>query len=74
MNGLGNNAVLQPGQELAVGSNGAPRLHRVRPGDTWGGVAQRYGIPTSDLARANGRSTTDVIRVGEELQVPVDGN
>lgn len=52
-----------------MASNGAS-THRVGPGDTWGGVAQRYGVSTANLARVNGRSTSDVIRVGEELQIP----
>jgi membrane-bound lytic murein transglycosylase D len=67
-NGLGERAVLQPGQELAVGSEAA--FYRVRSGDTWGGIAQRLGVSMAELARVNGRTTRDVIRIGEQLRIP----
>ncbi len=71
-NDLSANAVLQPGMRLivGVGISGNPRSYEVRPGDTWGGIAERFGVRTSELASANGRTTRDVIRVGEEIQIP----
>ncbi len=72
-NNLSENAVLQPGAELIVGSGTASqgaRAYTVRAGDTWGGIAQRFGVRSADLARANGRTTGEVIRVGEELRIP----
>ncbi len=67
-NGLSERAVLQPGQELAVGSGAA--LYVVRSGDTWGGIARRHGVSQAELARVNGRTTRDIIRVGERLRIP----
>jgi membrane-bound lytic murein transglycosylase D len=69
-NGLSSSSVLRPGQELAVGTGPGPTQHRVSRGDTWGGLAQRYGVATADLARVNGRTPRDVIRVGETLLIP----
>jgi membrane-bound lytic murein transglycosylase D len=69
-NGLSSSSVLRPGQELAVGTGPGPTQHRVSRGDTWGGLAQRYGVSTADLARVNGRTPRDVIRVGETLLIP----
>lgn len=76
---------LQIGQRLVVpvgGRGAAPvrvaqatptptgEFHRVRSGDTWGGIARRYGVSTAELARVNGRTIQDVIRVGEALRIP----
>ena len=69
-NGLSSSSVLRPGQDLAVGTGPGPTQHRVSRGDTWGGLAQRYGVGTADLARVNGRTPRDVIRVGETLLIP----
>lgn len=69
-NGMGNGTRIRPGQELAVSRGAAPSVHTVRRGDTWGGVAGRYGVTSGELARANGRTTSDVIRIGEELVIP----
>ncbi|TVP76902.1 MAG: LysM peptidoglycan-binding domain-containing protein [Gemmatimonadales bacterium] len=69
-NGLGSSTGIRPGQELAVSRASAASVHRVRSGDTWGGIAGRFGISSSELARVNGRTTSDVIRVGEELVIP----
>ncbi len=69
-NGLGQDPVLHPGQELTVRSSGQVRLHRVASGDTLSGIASRYGVSTQELARANGLGLSDVIRPGEELTVP----
>jgi LysM repeat protein len=65
---MGSSTALRVGQELVV----APgvRLHRVVRGDTWGGLAARYGTSAAELARVNGRTTRDLIRVGEELRIP----
>ena len=43
--------------------------YTVQKGDTLGGIALIHGISVSDLKRAN-NLTSDVIRVGQKLQVP----
>ena len=42
----------------------------VRPGDTLSGIAQRYGVMLSTLARANRIPPPYLIRVGQRLAVP----
>jgi LysM repeat protein/predicted Zn-dependent peptidase len=58
----------------AVASRSPPRAvgrsHRVRKGDTWLGLARRYGVSVDDLARANGRRPKQPIYAGEELRIP----
>lgn len=43
--------------------------YRVRPGDTLGEIASRYGVSVRDLMAHNGMTST-VIRVGDVLEVP----
>lgn len=44
--------------------------HRVRPGETIGALAARYGMTSSALARANGIRNVNRLRVGQVLEVP----
>ncbi len=46
------------------------RVHRVVSGDTWGAIARRYGVSIDALAVANGRTSRDIIRAGEQLRIP----
>ncbi len=45
----------------------------VEPGDTLSVIARDHGVTTRALAEANGITRYDFIRVGQVLQVPVDG-
>lgn len=47
-----------------------PRIHLVAAGDTWYSLARRYGVTPEAIAILNGKRVTDVIRVGETLQIP----
>jgi LysM repeat protein len=42
----------------------------VRPGDTLGTIAARYGVSASALARANGITNPDRIYIGQRLLIP----
>ena len=44
--------------------------YRVQPGDTLISIADKYHITVTDILRANNRQS-DVIRVGEELLIPL---
>lgn len=47
----------------------APRVHRVRRGDTLSALAGRYGVSVAALKARNGLDT-DVIRIGQKLSIP----
>ncbi|MFY0524712.1 LysM peptidoglycan-binding domain-containing protein [Archangium gephyra] len=44
--------------------------HKIRPGETLSGIAQRYGTTVSALARANNIANPNVIRAGATLNIP----
>lgn len=46
------------------------RTHAVAAGETLYGIARRYDVKTSELARANGLQSLDRIRVGQRLTIP----
>lgn len=43
--------------------------HTIRKGDTLSGIAKRYGVTASQIARLNGMSTRSTLRVGKRLRV-----
>ncbi|MDF2157929.1 M23 family metallopeptidase [Algoriphagus sp. CAU 1675] len=43
--------------------------HRVKSGDTLGGIARRYGVSVNTIARLNGISTRSILRIGQNLRV-----
>lgn len=47
--------------------------HTVAPGETLGGIAQRYGVKLSDLRKWNKKVKGDSIREGQKLRVEVSG-
>lgn len=50
----------------------AQETHRVEPGDTLSAVARRYGTTVEALRRLNGLEG-DLLRVGQRLELPVQG-
>ncbi len=44
--------------------------HRVTSGETLSGIAARYGLSASGLARANGLSSPNLIVIGQRLSIP----
>ncbi|MEM9555995.1 MAG: LysM peptidoglycan-binding domain-containing protein [Acidobacteriota bacterium] len=47
--------------------------YRVRPGDTLGRIARRYGTSVRALQNANGLRSANRIRVGQSLRIPGGG-
>jgi len=45
--------------------------YKVQPGDTPATIARQFGIPLEVLLAANDLTTKDVIRVGQELTIPL---
>jgi len=50
----------------------AKTIYTVRNGDTLGHIAQRHGVSTAELRRAN-RLSSDLIGVGQKLNIPGQG-
>jgi len=48
----------------------AARTHRVQFGETWLGIANRYGVPARTLALENPGVDAERIRVGQVLRLP----
>ena len=70
-NGLTKRSTLGIGQKLRVPSPRAgDRLHVVARGETLSGLAQRYGMSLSALARVNDLGTRSRLRRGQRLLVP----
>ena len=44
------------------------RFHRIRPGDTLGKIARRYGTTIERLCQLNGIKRTTILRIGRNLR------
>lgn len=73
--------MLHPGQELRVPGKSALRTQQsvtsrpaatytIRRGDTLSAIAARHGVSVANLARHNGLSTRDTLRIGQTLRIP----
>lgn len=54
-------------------SASADWLHRVEAGESWSGLAKRFGVSTWDLALANHTTPESGLRQGQQLRVPPTG-
>jgi putative chitinase len=50
--------------------SGGGARYTVKSGDTLSAIGARYGVPYMDIARANGISNPNFIRVGQQLIIP----
>ena len=50
------------------------KFYRVKPGDSAGTIAYRHKVSLQDLIKANNLNTKAVIRVGQNLRIPVPGD
>ncbi|MGH9247463.1 MAG: LysM peptidoglycan-binding domain-containing protein [Acidimicrobiales bacterium] len=57
-----------PGASGAASSGGT--THTVRPGETLGRIARRYGTTVDGIAQANGITNRNVIVIGRHLTIP----
>ncbi|OQA44616.1 MAG: putative peptidoglycan endopeptidase LytE precursor [Chloroflexi bacterium ADurb.Bin325] len=85
-NGLSSRSVLQVGQELKIPTAGSaaaaapaapraePTKYKVQSGDNLSIIAGKFGITWEELARANGLTSKSVLRIGQELTIPVAGS
>jgi uncharacterized protein YkwD len=78
-NNLGESQVVRIGQTLKVpqsktfpDENVLWVLVEVKPGETLGGICQRYGVRLDDAVRVNKLRNASDIRAGQELIMPVN--
>ena len=60
-----------PSEEAAVEAAPSETLYIVQPGDTLGSIAVAFGATEADIQRVNGLADPSLLRVGDELRVPV---
>jgi LysM repeat protein len=74
-NSLANPDLIRVGQRLVLpGGGGDGRVHVVVGGETLAGIASRYRVSLTALARANDIGNPNRIRVGQRLVVPGGGH
>ncbi|MDR5865726.1 LysM peptidoglycan-binding domain-containing protein [Halomonas koreensis] len=70
---------LAVGQRILVPSrrerapSGGPYRYQVRPGDTYSGIARRFGTTAGRIAAANPDTPANALRVGQLVRVPLNG-
>lgn len=50
-------------------SSGTIVYHKVRKGETWSGIANRYGVSVNSLKRWNGKGRKSSLKVGTRLKI-----
>jgi LysM repeat protein len=74
LNGLSSNAVIYPGQMIAVSQapSSAPsgKHHKVSSGETISTIAERYGVSTREVLKLNGLGSRDRIYPGQTIKIP----
>jgi membrane-bound lytic murein transglycosylase D len=50
------------------------RYHNVRKGETLSVIARNYGVSVNDLTQANKISVRSILRIGQELLIPMSGS
>ena len=82
VNGITNPSRIYVGTQLSIGGTAPPApdappagttIHVVRPGDTLASIARRFDTSIDALAASNGLVDADLIRIGQELEVPSAG-
>lgn len=78
LNNLANPSLIVVGQEIQLPSGatstgsttGGQQVYVVQRGDTLSQIAERFGVSTADLARANGITNPRLIVAGQQLVIP----
>lgn len=69
INGIANPNKISAGAVLTLPGSSRPTSHKVRAGETLGGIAARYKTTVGRLQTANGIRNPDVISVGAVLKI-----
>ncbi len=51
------------------GQHGSSEIHVVKPRETMGGIARRYGLSAAELARRNDLNAASRIHAGDKLRI-----
>lgn len=63
----------QPAATETPEPDDGPLIHIVQAGDTLGIISQLYDVPVADIVAENGLPNENIISVGQELVIPVEG-
>lgn len=79
-NNLSNRNIIRPGMRLRIPGKGmttktyaqkaAKRYHRIRRGETLYGIARKYGVGLSTLAKANNMTVRTRVKAGVRIVIP----
>ena len=69
---VGQRLLIPTQQERAP--SGGPYRYQVRPGDTYSGIARRFGTDTARVQSANASIPANRLQVGQIIQVPLGGS
>ncbi len=81
LNNISNPDIILAGQTLTIPGDhtsaagraiGTTQTYTVRPGDTLGTIASRFGVRTAHLAQVNRLANVDLIEVGQTLTIPTE--
>ena len=74
LNGIANANLIQIGARLRVPRGAVlpqtPVLYMIRPGDTLAAIAEDWGTSVPAIVELNGISNPNLLRVGQQLQIP----
>ncbi len=63
--------IYSQGEGGQAAASGTRFLYTVQRGDTLGKIATQYGVSVADLARINNIQNVNVIKVGQQLIIPL---
>ncbi|MGI6113492.1 MAG: LysM peptidoglycan-binding domain-containing protein [Mahellales bacterium] len=56
--------------DIGGGSGAGQRIHVVKAGDTFWKLSQQYNVPMADIIKANNKSASSILYVGDRLIIP----
>ena len=71
---IAGRALKVPGAAAGTGGGSGPRHHLVVRGDTLSGIASRYGVAQTTIARANHLPSSNIVMLGATLVIPGAGS
>ena len=71
---IAGRALKVPGAAAGTGGGSGPRRHTVVRGDTLSGIASRYGVAQTAIARANHLPSSNIVMLGATLVIPGAGS